>query len=100
VAEIADAGVFGGIHFRTAYVRGNVLGRAVVDYMSSHVMRELDGERDGKISYLARGYIRRPTKRFVRAAAPLLLWPKSLLPPSFRNRHQPTSVAVEACPQN
>jgi transposase len=47
VAEIADARVFGGIHFRTACVRGNVLGRAVADYVSTHAMRELDGERDG-----------------------------------------------------
>jgi len=27
-------------------VRGNVLGRAVADYVSAHAMRELDGERD------------------------------------------------------
>jgi hypothetical protein len=46
VAEIADARVFGGIHFRTACARGNVLGRAVADYVSAHAMRELDGERD------------------------------------------------------
>ena len=29
VAEIANARVFGGIHFRTSCVRGNTLGRAV-----------------------------------------------------------------------
>ena len=46
VTEIADARVFGGIHFRTACVRGNVLGRAVADYVSAHAMRELDGEHD------------------------------------------------------
>jgi membrane-associated phospholipid phosphatase len=39
VAEIADARVFGGIHFRTACVRGNMLGQAVAGYVSSHAMR-------------------------------------------------------------
>jgi PAP2 superfamily protein len=39
VAEIADARVFGGIHFRTACVRGNALGRAVAHYVSTHAMR-------------------------------------------------------------
>ncbi|PYX26736.1 MAG: hypothetical protein DMG80_20890 [Acidobacteria bacterium] len=42
VAEIADARVFGGIHFRTACVRGNTLGQAVANYVSSHAMRALD----------------------------------------------------------
>jgi hypothetical protein len=41
-AEIADARVFGGIHFRTSCVRGNALGQAVAAYVSSHVMRRLD----------------------------------------------------------
>jgi hypothetical protein len=41
VAEIADARVFGGIHFRTSCVRGNTLGRAVADYVSSHALRSL-----------------------------------------------------------
>ncbi len=39
VAEIADARVFGGIHFRTTCVRANGLGRAVADYVSRHAMR-------------------------------------------------------------
>jgi len=39
VAEIADARVFGGIHFRTACVRGNTLGQAVAGYISTHAMR-------------------------------------------------------------
>ncbi len=39
VAEIADARVFGGIHFRTACLRGNVLGQAVANYVSTHAMR-------------------------------------------------------------
>jgi hypothetical protein len=38
-AEIADARVFGGIHFRTSCIRGNALGQAVADYVSSHAMR-------------------------------------------------------------
>jgi membrane-associated phospholipid phosphatase len=39
VAEIADARVFGGIHFRTSCVRGNLLGQAVARYVSSNSMR-------------------------------------------------------------
>jgi hypothetical protein len=39
VAEIANARVFGGIHFRTSCVRANTLGRAVADYVSKHAMR-------------------------------------------------------------
>ena len=42
VAEIADARVFGGIHFRTSCVRGNALGQAVADFVSTHAMRSLD----------------------------------------------------------
>lgn len=37
--EIADARVFGGIHFRTSCVRANTLGRAVANYVSRHAMR-------------------------------------------------------------
>jgi hypothetical protein len=40
VAEIADARVFGGIHFRTACVFGNGLGRAVAEYVLTHAMLE------------------------------------------------------------
>ena len=36
VDEIADARVFGGIHYRTSCVRGNQLGQAVADYVSTH----------------------------------------------------------------
>jgi hypothetical protein len=39
VAEIADARVFGGIHFRTSCVRGNALGQSVAAYVSIHAMR-------------------------------------------------------------
>jgi membrane-associated phospholipid phosphatase len=42
VAEIADARVFGGIHFRTSCVRGNMLGQAVAAYVLSHAMRGSD----------------------------------------------------------
>jgi len=49
-AEIADARVFGGIHFRTSCVRANALGRTVADYVSSHAMRarghDWDDDRD------------------------------------------------------
>jgi hypothetical protein len=45
-AEIADARVFGGIHFRTSCVRANGLGRAVADYVSRHAMRPRGDDRD------------------------------------------------------
>jgi hypothetical protein len=38
-AEIADARVFGGIHFRISCTRGNALGQAVAAYVSAHAMR-------------------------------------------------------------
>lgn len=47
VSEIADARVFGGIHFRTSCVIGNTLGSTVADYVSRHAMRPLgDGQDD------------------------------------------------------
>jgi hypothetical protein len=46
VAEIADARVFGGIHFRTSCVRANALGRAVADYVSRHAMRAPGDDQD------------------------------------------------------
>lgn len=46
VAEVADARVFGGIHFRTSCVRANTLGRAVADYVSRHAMRARGDDRD------------------------------------------------------
>ncbi len=39
VAEIADARVFGGIHFRTSCVRGNLMGQAVASYVLTHSLR-------------------------------------------------------------
>jgi membrane-associated phospholipid phosphatase len=44
VAEIADARVFGGIHFRISCVRGNALGQLVAGYVSEHAMRPLREE--------------------------------------------------------
>ena len=44
-SEIADARVFAGIHFRTACIRGNAVGRFVAGYISTHVMRAI-GDRD------------------------------------------------------
>jgi hypothetical protein len=46
VAEIANARVFGGIHFRTSCVRANMLGRAVADYVSRHALRARGDERE------------------------------------------------------
>jgi PAP2 superfamily len=46
IAEIADARVFGGIHFRTSCDRGNTLGRAVADYVLRHAMRPRGDDRD------------------------------------------------------
>jgi len=45
-AEIADARVFGGIHFRTSCVRANALGRSVADYVSRHAMRPRGDDRN------------------------------------------------------
>jgi len=44
VAEIADARVFGGIHYRISCVRGNMLGQAVADYISTHAMRRSEDD--------------------------------------------------------
>jgi len=46
VAEVADARVFGGIHFRTTCVRANTLSIAVADYVSRHAMRARGDDRD------------------------------------------------------
>ncbi len=44
VSEIADARVFGGIHFRTSCVLGNTLGRNVANFVARHAMRSLEDE--------------------------------------------------------
>lgn len=46
VAEIADARVFGGIHFRTSCDRGNTLGTNVASFVAAHVMRRLGDNED------------------------------------------------------
>jgi hypothetical protein len=42
VAEIANARVFGGIHYRTSCVRGNQLGQSVAAYVTANAFRPLD----------------------------------------------------------
>jgi PAP2 superfamily len=46
VAEIADARVFGGIHFRVSCIRGNALGQTVANYVMSRAMRPKGEDRD------------------------------------------------------
>ncbi len=46
VSEIADARVFGGIHFRTSCVVGNGVGQEVANYVMSHAMRPGEDDRD------------------------------------------------------
>lgn len=45
-SEIADARVFGGIHYRTSCVRGNLLGRTVADYVSRHALRAIGDQNE------------------------------------------------------
>jgi hypothetical protein len=44
--EIANARVFGGIHYRTSCVRANILGRTVADYVSRHALRATGDDED------------------------------------------------------
>lgn len=46
LAEVMNARVFGGIHFRTACVDGTALGISVGDYALSHALVPLDGKPD------------------------------------------------------
>jgi len=46
LAEIHDARVFAGIHWRTACLMGSAMGEAVAAYVSSHALRERDGDDD------------------------------------------------------
>ncbi len=46
VGEIANARVFGGIHFRTSCVRANLLGRSVADYVSTHALRAIGDDNE------------------------------------------------------
>ena len=41
-SEIADARVFGGIHWRNSCVRGNAVGQAVAEYILRHALRSGD----------------------------------------------------------
>jgi len=45
VSEIADARVFGGIHFRTSCNLGNTLGRNVANFVAIRAMRPLEDEQ-------------------------------------------------------
>jgi hypothetical protein len=44
--EIHDARVFAGIHWRTACRFGSAMGEALAAYVSSHALRERDGDED------------------------------------------------------
>jgi hypothetical protein len=46
--EVANARVFGGIHFRTACNDGGALGVAVADYVLGHALLPLRGTRQGE----------------------------------------------------
>jgi hypothetical protein len=48
LAEVMNARVFGGIHFRTACVDGQALGIAVGDYVLDHAVVALHGEHQGQ----------------------------------------------------
>jgi len=46
LAEIHDARVFGGIHWRTACLVGSAIGQSVAAYVSSHAMQLRDGDEN------------------------------------------------------
>jgi hypothetical protein len=46
LAEITDARVFGGIHFRTSCEIGNDLGRSVGNYVLTHALRPQDDDHN------------------------------------------------------
>ena len=46
VSEIADARVFGGIHFRTSCDLGNTLGRNVANFVARHAIRPLGDDQN------------------------------------------------------
>jgi PAP2 superfamily len=46
VSEIADARVFGGIHFRTSCDLGNTLGRNVANFVARHAMHALGDDQN------------------------------------------------------
>jgi len=60
VSEIADARVFGGIHFRTSCDLGNTLGRNVADFVARHAMRPLGDDQNDEQVWIQR--LRYPTR--------------------------------------
>jgi hypothetical protein len=46
LAELIEARIWAGLHFRTADVQGQVLGRNVADYMAAHYFQPV-GKADG-----------------------------------------------------
>lgn len=46
VEEIANARVFGGIHFRVSCIRGNMLGQNVANYVMAHALRDRGRDHD------------------------------------------------------
>jgi hypothetical protein len=48
LAEVVNARIFGGIHFRTACVDGTALGFAVGDYVIAHAIVPLRGRHEGQ----------------------------------------------------
>ena len=48
LSEIHDARVFAGIHWRTACRTGSALGEAIAAYVSSHALRQRDGDDDDR----------------------------------------------------
>jgi len=49
LGEIRNALVFGGIHFRTATNDGSTLGAAVGNYVLTHALQSVHGERQGQL---------------------------------------------------
>jgi hypothetical protein len=41
LAEIIEARIWAGLHFRTADVQGEVLGRSVAEYMAAHYFQPI-----------------------------------------------------------
>jgi membrane-associated phospholipid phosphatase len=52
VLEINDARVFGGIHFRSACLTGNIVGQAVAKFVLSHAGLSLKGKQTGQIRHM------------------------------------------------
>jgi hypothetical protein len=46
LAEVANARIFGGIHFRTATEDGRAQGAAIGDYVVEHALQPADRERE------------------------------------------------------